>query len=101
MGFFDKLKGKAKQVAGDALQTAVETAKDKVKDAVSDQLAGAAEQATGGALGRLGVAPDSVAAGAAKAATDVAVETGVRVASDEVDGAQGNGAQTPGEPQAG
>jgi ABC-type Na+ efflux pump permease subunit len=98
MGFFDKLKNKAKQVAGDALQAAAETAEDKVKGAVSDKLANVTEQATSGALAQFGVAPGGVAPGAVKDASDVVAETAVKVASDAADAADGSTAS--GEPQA-
>jgi len=68
MGFFDKLKDKAKGVAGDALQAAVETAQDKVKDAVADKVTDVAQQAVGGALSHVGATPDSAAANVAQAA---------------------------------
>jgi len=82
MGFFDKLKDKAKGVAGDALQAAVETAQDKVKDAVADKVTDVTQQAVGGALSHVGATPDSAAANVAQAATSAAVETGVNVAAD-------------------
>lgn len=82
MGFFDKLKDKAKGVAGDALQAAVETAQDKVKDAVADKVSDVAHQTVGGALSHVGATPDSAAANVAQAATGAAVETSVNVAAD-------------------
>lgn len=100
MGLFDKLKDKAKGLAGDALQAAVETAQDKVKDAVSDKLADVTQQAAGGALARVGVVPgSSTVTDAAQAATHAAVETGVNMAADaataKVSGEQQGGEAAP------
>lgn len=90
MGFFDKLKDKAKGVASETLHAAAETAQDKVTDAVGDRLKDVTRQATSGAAERLGALPGgSMVQGVAHAATDVAVETGVNVAADEATGAVG------------
>jgi len=83
MGFFDKLKDKAKGVAGETLKAAAETAQDKVKDAVTDKVTGVAQQAVGGALAHVGAVPgSSKMADAAQAATSAAVETGVNMTAD-------------------